>query len=227
MRRITITAALLACGAGALGAQDHQSHPITKGDAPARKIVGTTPAGWTVRLDDKDANRYTPADARFAKMGTGWHVTSGPAALYWSPAHTAPAETYTVRATMTQTKAPAHPEAYGIFVSGRNLEDSEKQDYAYFLVRGTGEFMVSHRSAREVHRIIPWTAHAAVNKQDASGKQTNTLETRVAADSVRFVVNGQQVASVPRDQWRNTAGVSGLRVNHALDVHVDTFEIVK
>ncbi|HYD53454.1 MAG TPA: hypothetical protein VEA99_12535, partial [Gemmatimonadaceae bacterium] len=117
--------------------------------------------------------------------------------------------------------------AYGIFISGRNLEDSDKQDYAYFLVRGTGEYMVNHRAGKEVHKIIPWTAHPSVNKADASGKATNTLEARIGADSVRFVVNGAAVAAIPRDHYKNTSGVAGLRVNHGLDVHVSKFEVKK
>lgn len=228
VRHLSTTAALLVLGASTLGAQAQPARPITKDADPTRTVAaGALPSGWRVRLDDKDATRYTVNDTRFVAMGQGWHVTSGPAALYYNPAHTAPAETYTVRATMTQTKAPRHPEAYGIFLSARNLENSETQDYAYFLVRGTGEYMVNHRAGRDVHKIIPWTASPAVNKADANGKQTNTLEARVGTDSVRFVVNGTSVAAVSRDHWRNTAGIAGLRVNHNLDVHVDAFEIVK
>lgn len=228
MRHLALSAALLALGATTLQAQAQQARPVAKDADPTKKVAAAAlPAGWRVRLDDKDATRYTANDTRFVAMGPGWHVTSGPAALYYNAAHVAPAETYTVRATMTQTKAPAHPEAYGIFLSARNLDDSDKQDYAYFLVRGTGEYMLNHRAGREVHKIIPWTASPAVNKADANGRQTNALEARVGADSVRFVVNGTQVAAVPRDHWRNTAGIAGLRVNHNLDVHVDKFEIVR
>jgi hypothetical protein len=219
-----IAAALLAAGTGSLRAQAQQS----KESDPTHKVAGgALPAGWQVRLDDKDRNRYTADDTKFVTMGPGYHVTSGPAALYYNASHTAPGDTYTVTTTLVQTKAPAHPEAYGIFISGRNLEDSEKQDYAYFLVRGTGEFLVNHRAGKDVHKIIPWTAHASVNKADAAGKATNTLVADIGADSVRFKVNGTTVASIPRDHYRNTSGIAGLRVNHNLDVHVAKFEVVK
>lgn len=225
MQRSILTLALLAAAASTAGAQAQAA----KDADPTRKVAaGTLPAGWAVRLDDKDKARYTEKDTRFEAMGAGqWHVTSGPAALYYNAAHTAPGDSYTVSTTITQTKAPSHPEAYGIFLSGRDLDDAAKQDYAYFLVRGTGEFMVNHRAGQEIHKIIPWTAHPAVAKQDANGKATNTLEARVGADSVRFVVNGAQVAAIPRDHYRNTSGVAGLRVNHNLDVHVGGFEIKK
>jgi hypothetical protein len=224
VHRSALVLTLLAVGASVAGAQAQQS----KDPDPTRKVAaGKLPAGWAVRLDEKDRRRYTADDTKFEAMGTGWHITSGPAALYYNAAHTAPGDTYTVTATLIQTKAPAHPEAYGIFISARDLADSAKQDYAYFLVRGTGEYMVNHRAGMDVHKIVPWTAHPKVNKSDAAGKATNTLEARVGADSVRFVVNGATVASIPRDHYRNTSGIAGLRVNHNLDVHVSRFEVKK
>ena len=221
MRSLFMSAALLAVGTGALDAQ------AKKADAdPTRTVAaGKLPAGWQVRIDDKDAKRYSVKDTRFVTMGTGYHVTSGPAALYFKPSMAVQRDTYTVTATLTQTKAPAHPEAYGIFVSGRDLTNSAKQDYAYLLVRGTGEFMLSHRAGQEVHSIIKWTAHRAVNKADASGKQTNTLVARAGTDSVRFVINGTPVAAIPRGHYKNTRGIAGLRVNHNLDVHVSRFDV--
>ena len=225
MRHLVLTTALLAAMSPLARAQAQQ---VAKEADPTRKVAaGKLPAGWQVRLDDKDMNRYTAADTKFETMGDGYHVTSGPAALYYNEAHAAPGDTYTVTATFTQTKAPTHPEAYGIFLSGRNLADSDKQDYAYFLVRGTGEYMVNHRAGKEIHKIIPWTKHEAVAAQDANGKATNTLTAVFAADSVRLSVNGTQVAALPRDHYRNTSGVAGLRVNHNLDVHVAKFEVKK
>ena len=49
--------------------------------------------------------------------------------------------------------------------------------------------------------------------------------TGVAADSVRFVANGTQVAAVSRASVGGAAGTAGIRVNHNLDVHVDGFAV--
>lgn len=227
MRRFIMTAGLALAGASMLGAQTPQAKVSKESDPTNKVAAGTLPAGWQVRLDDKDQTRYTAADTRFVAMGNGYHVTSGPAALYYSSTSTAPAENYTVTATLTQTKAPMHPEAYGVFVSGKDLADSEKQSYAYFLVRGTGEYMVNHRAGKDIHKIIPWTPSPAVNKADANGQATNTLQVKLMADSVRFLVNGTQVGAVARDHYGSGAGFAGLRVNHNLDVHVAKFEITK
>lgn len=191
---------------------------------PTRKVeaAAATPAGWTVRLDDKDTARYKVTDTRFESMGTGLHVTSGPAAIYYKGDVK---NLGGVSATFVQMEAPRHPEAYGLFFGGRDLKDPAKQTYVYYIVRGDGQFNISHRAGSEVHRIVPWTASAALNKQDAAGKARNALSVTVGADSVRFLANGKQVHAISRQEITNADGAAGLRVNHNLNVHVDGFAV--
>jgi hypothetical protein len=210
IRRSLTAFSLLALAAAPLAAQDAND--------PTHKVQGAAPLppGWTGRTD-KATDKLS--DAKFVAMGKGYHVTSGPAAIYWS-AKDLTSGPFVATTTMTQTKAPMHPEAYGIFFMGKSL-DTPEQNYAYFLVRGDGKYLVNHRAGAEVHKIIPWTDNAAVHKADASGKATNTLTVDASkADSVRLLVNGTQVAALPAGQFGGTDGVVGLRVNHNLDVHV-------
>jgi hypothetical protein len=189
---------------------------------PDKKVEGgALPAGWTGRTDGANAKL---TDAKFVAMGPGYHVTSGPAAIYWKPASrvTGP---FTATATISQTKAPSHPEAYGVFFMGNKL-DTPEQSYAYLIVRGDGSFMVKHRAGAELHTIMPWTASAAVHKAGASGKATNTVSVDASRpDSVRLSVNGTQVAAMPGAHVGSTDGYVGLRVNHNLDVHVSDFTV--
>lgn len=189
---------------------------------PDRKARGDSlPAGWMGRTDRDNA---TLADAKFVTMGSGYHVTSGPAAIYWRTADEVKGP-FTASATFAQTKAPAHPEAYGIFFMGKAL-DGAAQNYAYLLVRGDGKVMVKHRAGKDVHTIIDWTDNAAVHKQDASGKATNTVTVDASRpDSVRLKVNGTQVAAMAGSHMGSTDGIVGLRVNHNLDVHVADFTV--
>src|SRR5215510_16311586 len=94
---------------------------------PTNKVKGsgTLPAGWMMRYDPTRPGQPTPAanEVNFVTMGSGFHFTSGPAAIYYNPKDMM-AGTYTVTASLTQTKAPTHPEAYGIFVGGQSLQDS-------------------------------------------------------------------------------------------------------
>jgi hypothetical protein len=182
---------------------------------------GALPAGWMGRTDRPAAKIE---DAKFVTMGPGLHVTSGPAAIYWRDGSTMSGP-FTATATFTQTKAPMHPEAYGILFMGKSLQDAG-QNYAYFLVRGDGKVMVKHRAGSEVHTIMDWTDNAAVHKQDANGKATNTLTVDATnADSVRLLVNGSEVAALPLSHLGSTDGIVGLRVNHNLDVHIADFSV--
>jgi hypothetical protein len=216
MRRSFIAVSLLVLAAIPLAAQMKEKDPDKKAEG------GALPAGWTGRTDRENAQL---SDAKFVAMGTGYHVTSGPAAIYWKDGDVK--GPFTASATFTQTKAPAHPEAYGLFFMGRNLVTPE-QNYAYLLVRGDGKVMVKHRAGKDVHTIIDWTASDAVKKQDANGKATNTLTVDASRpDSVRLLVNGTQVAAMAGSHMGSTDGAVGLRVNHNLDVHIADFAITK
>lgn len=192
---------------------------------PVQKSVGAAPAaaaaaapvvlpgGWAMRLDRDGA---ATAGLKFATMGTGFHATTGPSGIFYDASMTATGA-YTAQATFTQTKAPAHPEAYGLIFGGSGL-GGPQQEYFYFVVRGDGKFLVKHRAGSEVHTLQDWTAHPAVQVADAAGKATNALRVRVGADSVRLDVNGTQVHALPKVK---SDGIVGVRVNHALDVHID------
>jgi hypothetical protein len=209
IRRTLTTLSLLAVAAAPLAAQG--------ADDPTKKVAGgALPAGWMGRTD-RATDKLT--DAKFVTMGSGYHVTSGPAAIYWNP-KTVTTGGFVATTTITQTKASTHPEAFGIFFMGKDL-DTPQQNYAYFQVRQDGKYMVNHRAGSEIHKIVPWTDSPAVNKLDASGKATNKLTVDASkADSVRLYVNDKQVAALPKDHLGKTDGLVGLRVNHNLDVHV-------
>jgi len=222
--RTLVLLALAAAPLASLAAQ--QPAPGADRDPTVRAAGGTLPSGWQLRLDDKDTARFSSSDVKLARMGAGYHVTSGPAAIYYNPADAARGA-FTARATFTQTKAPTHPEAYGLLVGGQHLGDST-QSYMYFLVRGDGRFLVNHRAGRDVHKIVPWTESAALHKADAQGRATNQLAVVVKPDSVLFLANGTQVVGFSKADMHggNLDGQVGIRVNHNLDVHVADFAVV-
>ena len=211
IRRPLAAAALTLLAALPAAAQGNDPDVKAKG--------GALPAGWTGRTDRPNTKLD---DVKFVTMGTGYHITTGPAAIFWKREHdmTGP---FTATATMTQTKAPAHPEAYGVFFMGSKL-DTPEQSYAYVVVRGNGDVLVKHRAGAEIHTIQNWAPNAAVHKQDASGKATNTFRIVAGADSLRVQVNGTQVFALAAS-YASGNGYVGLRVNHNLDVHVDEFTV--
>lgn len=226
MRALTIAVAALGLTAGSLRAQS----------ADPDKLVadgGVKVPGWTGRIDPQAAKGGRKiTDDKVVAMGPGFHVTSGPAAVYWNPANTASGN-YTVSGTFSQGKAAAHPEAYGLIIGGQNL-DTPNQSYLYFLVRQDGKYLINHRANDStVHKIVDWTAISAVKAMDAEGKATNALSVAVGPDKLSFLVNGTEVTTLPRSEidragpGSGTTGLAGIRVNHNLSVHVSDFGVRK
>ena len=200
------------------------SLPLTaQQNDPDKKVAGggKLPAGWSARTD-----RNAPLDnVKFEAMGDGWHFTTGPAVIVWRDADATTGGLHT-EATFTQTKAPTHPEAYGLFIAGKNLKDSTFT-YTYFITRGDGKFMVRNMAGGKTSPVVDWTENAALVKQDAAGKATNKLEIAVGKDGkVSFKANGTEVHSMAAAPGA-MAGVVGMRVNHNLDVHVSGFVVHK
>ena len=228
MRGILLTAALLAAAAPAAAQHQHgqpaqpaqpaqQAHQHDP-DHAAAHATGV-PEGWSVRLDRPGST----APIHFMSMEGHLHAVLGPAGIFWQPTSTA-SGAYRAQGTFTLNKPSAHPEAFGLLLGGRNLEGAD-QDYLYFLVRQDGKFLVKHRAGTETHTLFDWTEHAAVQRPGADGKATNTLAVDVSAAGARFLVNGTEVASLPRVPMLNTEGIVGLRLNHNIDVMVTDFGI--
>jgi hypothetical protein len=222
MKAIAIAVATLGLTAGALHAQGADPDKVVAGG-------GVTVPGWTGRIDPQAAKAGKKlSDDKVVAMGTGFHVTSGPAAIYWNPANTASGN-YTLSASFSQTKAALHPEAYGVFFGGKNLQASD-QSYGYFLVRQDGKFLINHRANDStIHKIVDWTANYAVKAIDTNGKATNKLSVAFGTDNISFLVNGVKVHAIPRltfdGMGHGTVGIAGVRVNHNLDVHIDGFAV--
>ena len=186
---------------------------------------GGAPPGFMARVDSNP--NQTPgniAEVSYTRSGDMWEVRTGPHHILWTPGDTASGN-YTATARLQQLEAPAHREAFGIFVGGRNLDQST-QRYLYFVVGGTGEYMISRRDGGTVTALKPWTASGSVPKADASGKADYTLAIRVASDSVRFLVNSAQVAALPKADLP-TDGVAGIRIGHMLHVSVQPVRITR
>ncbi|HSR15431.1 MAG TPA: hypothetical protein VLL51_06740, partial [Gemmatimonadales bacterium] len=186
--KMHIAVAALTLLAGPLGAQQRNNDPDQ-----AVQGGGTLPAGWSARTD-RDAPL---TNVKFVTMGpTGLHVTTGPAVILWKDADKGTGGFHT-EATFTQTKAPTHAEAYGIFVGGKDLKGAG-QYYAYFVVRQDGKFLIRIRDGAGTKNVTEgWTDHAAVVKAGADGKATNRLEILVGKDKVTFSANGTEVYSMP------------------------------
>jgi hypothetical protein len=113
-----------------------------------------------------------------------------------------------------------------VFLGGTNLTDPAKQKYGYFVLRGTGEYLIKTRDGENTTTIVNWTADPKIPKEDASGKATYKITAHVAPDTVHFSVNGNLVAAVPKAKFP-TDGIGGIRVNHNLHIAVTPIVISK
>jgi len=198
---------------------------------PDRNVAGggTFPAGWHVRTElNRQTGQPAPLDnVKFTNMGPGgMHTTVGPAAIYWRDRDTISGN-YHVVAKLIQMKNPAHPEALGIFIGGKNLADSA-QTYTYLLVRPIdGMYSIRRRTGYTTRpaAIVEWTASDAVVKSD-SGEAANELSVEVRGGKVKFMVNGKEVYTGDAAKL-DVNGVVGYRVNHNLDVHLGPLGIHK
>ena len=220
---LPLVSLLLAAAALPLAAQSHDhaaeadhTENAQQGAAPA-----ALPAGWTIRADGKaDA-----AGARITAMGQGVHITTGPALILYR-ADTRGTGPFHTLATFTQTKPSAHPEGYGLFIAGQDL-DGAAQKYIYFLVRQDGSYLIKRRDGEKTSDVSKgWVAHPAVKKPDAKGSATNLLEVDNKVDPAKltFKVNGQDVYTTAA-AGMDLGGIVGIRANHNLDLHVDGFDV--
>lgn len=221
--------AMTACGGGdadmemegteAPAAQEQGEDPDV---APAGEATGL-PAGFALTLDNPDA---APAEFRVMEMGGGLHIETGPAGVVYNASEAVPSGDYTVSATFTEMQGPAnHREAYGIVIGGSNLETADQQQYAYFIVRGDGSWLIKQRNGPEASNVSgEWTQAEGINTTTGEGETTNTLEVAVRGDQVHFSVNGTEVATVPAADIP-THGIAGVRVNHNLNVMVSSWSV--
>lgn len=222
MRAVLTALAVLLTAYSCSPAQKDQDAVAAGSDTPAPEIsteadvaaIGGTgvPNGYVGRTDRPDQQI---TGAKYAVSGNGWDVTTGPAHILYRSGDSA-SGSYTVTSTIEQLAAPAHPEAYGVFVGGQNL-DGPNQQYLYFLARGTGEIMARVREGDKTRNVLAWQKNAVAPTANASGQASYRLGIQVALDSVRFLVNGQRAGAVAA-AGLPTGGTYGLRVNHNLHV---------
>jgi len=213
----------------------------------AAPVIAQSPDGWMVRVD-RSTNASDPdaaGDVTFTTIAGGYHAVNPAAAVFWNPANTA-SGTYTVKGNFKLMEPSGHANYYGLVFGGSDLEGAD-QRYLYFLVAQNGTFLIKLRAGdREpdpnapargrrgrsrgpvpiTEDIVGRTESTAVNQPGADGTSENTLEVRVMADSIDYVVNGTVVHTTPKEgPMANADGIVGIRVNHQMNVQITGFEV--
>ncbi len=181
------------------------------------------PDGWMTRFDNPDA---TESDLEmFVEMPPGWHVTTGPAAIFYHPDQTASGD-FRAEMEVFLFDPGQRREAFGMFVGGMELQ-SAGQEYTYFLIRNGGQYIIKRREGTEAPTVRPWTGHNSIlsfadRGQDSSVRNTLTIEAQ--GDRVRFLVNGDRVDELSRSEVP-VDGIFGFRANHGLSLHISKLAV--
>ncbi len=211
-----------------LHAQDEVSRTVAGG--------GISAPQWTGKIDASEERLgRTLNDAKLAKDGDAFHVTTGPAVTYWNPANKATGN-YTVKATFTEPKymnLNNHPHPYGLFIAG-NAMGSADQSYLYCAAYGNGTFIVRGFGPRPFQMNDGGDSSPAVHKAAGVGKPvTQEIALSVKGDRVECSINGTVVAGyknselITAGRLKSTDGVYGLRFAHNTEVTVTGLSVSK
>ena len=158
-----------------------------------RKVAGggITAKGWQGKVDANNKQGLTITDSKFASEGSGFHITTGPAAAYWNPANTAKGD-YTVKATFREPKQTYnHPHPFGVFIAGKGL-DTDQPSMLYCVAYRDGTFLVRQFGGGTVTTVSRKGPNDAVAK--ATGPEAEVTQ------EVGWNVKGGQCRM--RHQWQ-------------------------
>ena len=223
---ITLAATALALVTVASAQAQEQVQKVTDG--------GVKVPGWAAKIDATRENTgLTIADARFAKEGEAFKVTTGPAITYWSAANKATGN-YTVKATFTEAKQTYnHPHPFGVFIGGSDLE-SGAANALYCAAYRNGNYIIRMFSGgKRVDVVGKPVPNDAVRKAAPEAEVVQEVAWTVKGDNVQCLVNGTAVWTGTRADLTGAGklpsldGIAGIRVSHNSDALVTNFAVTK
>lgn len=179
------------------------------------------PTGWAVRVDGGGDR----AQVKVEDTKPGFHVTTGPAAILFDSTMRGSGD-WRLEATIHLFDPGARAEGFGVFFGGRNLH-SPTPTYGYALLRRDGKAILKAREGAAARTVRDWTANASIPVFKAGAPGTSVkyqLVVEAKGARVSVWVGPTQVLDAPRSELP-TDGIVGLRINHALNVHVERVEV--
>jgi hypothetical protein len=211
-----------------LNAQNEVSRAVSGGGIAAPQ--------WTGKIDasEESAGR-TLNDAKLAKDGDTYRVTTGPAVAYWNPANKATGD-YTVKATFNEPKymnLNSHPHPYGLFIAGNDMGTSG-QSYLYCAAYGNGTFIVRGFGPRPFQMNGGGEPSPAVHRAAGVGKPvTQEIALSVKGGRVECSINGTVVGGYSKadlvgpGKLKSLDGIYGLRFAHNTEAVVTGLTLTK
>jgi hypothetical protein len=190
------------------------------------------PDGWEWRFDKAGADVEVSSDSEsadvfFVNMTPGWHITTGPAGIYYHSDNKTEGDfTLDSKIYLFDTKG-RNREAFGLFIGGQNLK-SDDQSYVYFLLRNTGEFLIKKRTGSETSTIQGWAKAESMNMftDETESSAENNFQVKVSGNTISFSLNGKTLSTLEKGDL-NTNGHFGFRVNHSINLHISSLILTK
>ena len=195
-------------------------------DAQARAAARaeSPPPGWVVRTDAGGMDMGDGNRVKLVDMKPGFHVTTGPAAIVYDSTRRASGD-WRLEATIHLFNPGSRAEGFGVFFGGTGLGTPAAR-YGYALVRRDGRALLKARDGATTRTVRDWTANGGVPVWSAargpSVKYALAVEAR--GPRVTMSVNGVNVLDAARSELP-ADGIVGLRINHAVDVHIESFSV--
>jgi hypothetical protein len=205
--------------------------PAAQGQDADKKVAGggVTVKGWQGKADPGNKQGLTVNDSKFAPEGSGFHLTTGPAAVYWNPANTAKGD-FTVKATFREPKQTYnHPHPFGVFIGGSQL-DTETPTMLYCVAYRDGNFTVRQFTAGKPSQVVRRTPHEKVAKAASpEAEVTQEVAWTVKGDRAECSINGAVVWGGTKADVGGASfdGLTGIRVSHNSDAVVSNFAVGK
>jgi hypothetical protein len=180
---------------------------------------------WTVRTDAGGMAHDAGGDVKVEAMSRGWHVTTGPAAIVFDSTQRASGN-WRLEAVLHLFDPGARAEGFGVIFGGAGLMTAN-QRYSYALVRRDGRALMKVRDGATTRTVRDWAANARIPQWRAGPPGTSVkyqIVIEATATRVKMSVGGADVLDAPRSELL-TDGVIGLRINHALSVHVESLTV--
>lgn len=215
------------------------ARPALKAQDASRVVAGggISVPQWAGKIDGNEERMgRTLNDSKLTKEGETFHVTTGPAVAYWSPANKATGD-YTVKATFTEPKymnLNNHPHPYGILIAGNDM-GSASESYLYCAAYGNGRFIVRGFGPGpfQMNGFLG-EGNPAVHKAGGVGQPVaQEIALSVKGDRVECSINGAVVAGytksalVTAGKLKSTDGIYGLRFAHNTEVNVTGLSVSK
>lgn len=182
------------------------------------KWVTDAPSRHATSLDPK------PGEWLFGQMPPGWHITTGPGVVLFEPSATARGR-FAVEAE-TFIFPGESPSGFGLLVGGKELEAPGAR-YVAFLIRRDGSAAVERFSGAPAATrtlAVPWTRHEAILPHAPKDAVRNVLRLEIEADAATFLVNGKEVAKLPRE-GDELDGLVGFRIGADINIHVTNLDV--